>query len=131
MQHRPSPAELLAAVQAFLRADVLPESGGRVRFHLLVALNLLEILRRELALEPGHLRRERDGLAALGLAAPDAADDDAAVREANGRLCAAIRAGDYDPQPARARLLAHLRAVLEDQLRVANPAFLERVTERR
>jgi Domain of unknown function (DUF6285) len=131
MQDRPTPEELLAAVQAFLRADVLPESGGRVRYHLLVALNLLEIVRRELALEPSHLRRERDGLRALGLAGPGAADDDAAVRHANERLSAAIRTGAYDADPARARLLAHLRAVLEDKLRVANPAFLERVTAQR
>lgn len=127
MQDRPTVEELLAAVQDFLRGDVMPGAAGRVRFHLLVAQNLLEIVRRELALEPRLLRREWDGLRELGLVGPDPADYGKALAAANGRLCVAIREGSYDAGAARGTLLAHLRTVVEDKLRVANPSFLERV----
>ena len=135
MQDRPTPDELLRAVQDFLRDDVQPALEGRTRFHLLVALNLLDVLRRELELEPACRAREGERLAALGLLEPTAegppaaaaAPDPAALRAANERLAGAIRAGRYDEGEARRALLAHLRAVVTDKLRVANPAFLERV----
>lgn len=127
MQDRPTPDELLGALEAFVRGEVLPEADGRRRYHLLVALNLLAVLRRELALEPRHLRREWDGLRTLGRVSHEPADYPSAVRHANETLCAAIRAGDYDHGAGREALLRHLRAVVADKLRIANPAFLERV----
>ena len=131
MQDRPGLDELLGAVEAFLRGDVLPAAAARTRYHLLVALNLLAIARRELALEPRLLRREWDGLRELGLVSHEPADYASALRFVNDRLCAAIRAGDYDGAARRAELLGHLRRVVADKLRVANPAFLERVTAER
>ena len=127
MQDRPNLDELLGAIETFLRGDVLPEAAGRPRYHLLVALNLLAIARRELAQEPRHLRREWDGLGELGRVSHDPADYPAALHLANTRLCASIRSGDYDAGAQRSVLLAHLRRVGADKLRVANPAFLARV----
>jgi len=127
VQDRPRLDELLSAVEDFLRADVLPGAAGRTRYHLLVALNLLAIARRELADEPARLRREWDGLRGLGRVSHDPADYASALRFVNERLCAAIRAGDFDSGPPREELLAHLRGVVADKLRVTNPAYLERV----
>jgi len=142
MQDRPTADELLAAIAAFLRADVLPGTPGRLRFHLRVATNLLAVLRRELEAEPAARRREWAGLHALeglSLDGPPPGPDDPppppeSLRGANERLCAAIREGAYDadaPEGAarRTALLAHLRAVVTDKLRIANPAFLERVQQ--
>lgn len=127
MQDRPDKDELLGVIEAFLREDVLPASAGRVRYHLLVALSLLGILRRELSAEPHALQREWDGLRALGVAGPGPEPNAAAVHTANERLCADIRAGTYDAGAERATLLAHLRRVVTDKLGVANPDFLARV----
>jgi hypothetical protein len=127
MQDRPTADELMGAIEDFLRGDVLPRISGRVRYHLLVALNMLGIVRRELDQESLHLRREWDGLRELDLAGNDPEDFPSALRSVNERLCAAIRAGEFDTGPRRKVLFAHLRTVVEDKLRVANPAFLERV----
>ncbi len=132
MHDRPTPGELLEAVQAFLRDEVLGGLQGRTRYHLLVALNLLRIARRETAQAPEQERAEWAGLRALLDDLPpdppaDGPQRRGALAEANGRLCSAIRAGAYDAGPERERLLAHLRAVTAAKLAVANPAFLERV----
>jgi hypothetical protein len=127
MQDRPRVDELIEAVEDFLRGDVLPRSEGRSRYHLRVALNLLNIVRRELAHGPRHQRREWDGLRELGAVSRDPADYATALRSANDRLCAAIRDGQYGAEGPRENLLAHLRRVVADKLRVANPGFLERV----
>lgn len=129
MQDRPSQDELLAAIEGFLRRDVLPGAEGRVRYHLRVAVNLLGILRRELALEPQALQREWEGLRALGIAGPRAGANASDLRAVNERLNAAIREGAYDVGAERTALLHHLRAVVRDKLRVANPDFLRRVEE--
>lgn len=130
MQDRPRVDELIEAVEDFLRGEVLPRSEGRSRYHLRVALNLLNIVRRELALGPRHQRKEWDGLRELGVVSRDPADYATALRSANDRLCGAIRDGQYDAEGPRGNLLAHLRRVVEDKLRVANPGFLERVLGR-
>ena len=127
MQDRPRVDELIEAIENFLRGDVLPRSDGRSRYHLRVALNLLNIVRRELAHGPLQLRMEWDGLRELRAVSHDPADYATALRLANERLCAAIRDGQYDAEGPRGNLLAHLRRVIEDKLRVANPGFLERV----
>lgn len=128
MQDRPTADELLGAIEDFLRSDVLPAISGRVRYHLLVSLNMLSIVRRELDQEPRHWRREWEGLRALGLAGPGPEDLPSALRSVNEQLGVAIRAGEFDSGAGREALLAHLRVVVEDKLRVANPGFLERVS---
>jgi hypothetical protein len=118
VQDLPTAEELLLAVREFLEHDVLPEASGRTRFHARVAINVLAIVERELALGPAADRAERERLAAL---LPDAGDD-ASLTELNERLAAAIRDGGIDA--ARAELWEHLRATVRDKLAIANPRYL-------
>jgi hypothetical protein len=103
----PTAGELIEAVEEFLRDRLAPDVPDEHRFHLRVAVNVLGIVRRELALGPEQAAAHRDRLAALGVA-----DD----RELADR----IRAGDVPPG-TRAAVLA---SVL-DKLRVANPRYAD------
>lgn len=106
---RPGAADLVDAVTAFLREDVVAAGDERVSYLARVAANVLGGVGRELRLGPEHERRHRARLAALGYA------DQAG-------LAAAIRAGEIDDtDPA---LLATVRAAVTDRLAVANPRYL-------
>ena len=52
MQDEPTPTELIKAVADFLRNDITPEIGGHSAFKLRVAINALDLVTRQLALEP-------------------------------------------------------------------------------
>jgi signal transduction protein with GAF and PtsI domain len=98
---RPTPEELAEAIEEFLASEILPTlTDHRLRFRLLVALNALSIVRRELARLPS--------------------EDDSEERE----LAARIRAGDV-PDDA----LARAKAGVEARLRIASPNYLERYRE--
>jgi hypothetical protein len=98
MSERPTPQELAEAIEEFLSGEILPTLGDhRLRFRLLVALNALGILHRELAKLPP--------------------EDDAAQRE----LAARIRAGDVEPGT-----LARVKADVEAKLRIDSPRYLDR-----
>ena len=98
MSERPTAQELTEAIQEFLAGEILPTlSDHRLRFRMLVALNALGIVYRELA--------------ALE------AEDDAEQRE----LAARIRAGDVPPGT-----LGRVKAHVEARLRIASPRCLER-----
>ena len=95
---RPTPDELAEAIEEFLSGEILPAlDDHRLRFRLLVALNALGILRRELAALPEQ--------------------SDAEARE----LAAKIRAGDVAPGT-----LARPRAPSPARLRVDSPRYLDR-----
>lgn len=136
MQDRPTKQELLEVVARFLRSDVLAHTEGRVRFHVLVATNLLDIVRKELELEEGHLVAEARGLASL-LAEPPPVPECVGnklledVRGGNERLCQQIRNGAFTDAESRAELYRHLRATLEDKLAAANPRVLARMKAER
>ena len=98
MSGRPTPDELAEAIEEFLSGEILPAlDDHRQRFRMLVALNALGILRRELAALP--------------------AEDDTEARE----LAAKIRAGEVAPGT-----LARVKAGVEERLRVNSPRYLER-----
>ena len=98
MSERPTAQELAEAVEEFLAEEILPTlDDHRLRFRLLVALNALGIIGRELSKLPP--------------------EDDAEQRE----LAARIRAGDV---PADA--LARVKADAEKRLRIASPRYLDR-----
>jgi hypothetical protein len=109
---RPSAAELVTAVREFLERDILDavEGRGRVRFHTLVAINVLGMVERELALGQAQAAAHAERLAGLG------AGGDA-------ELAAAIRAGDLDDRATEVR--AALTESVRDKLLVANPGYLE------
>ncbi len=98
MSERPTAQELTEAIVEFLGGEILPTlDDHRLRFRMLVALNALGIVHRELAALP--------------------AEDDAEQRE----LVRRIRAGDVPPG-TRARVQADVEA----RLRVVSPQTLER-----
>jgi hypothetical protein len=137
MQDRPTALELLAAVRDFITRHVVPALDGSRRFHARVAANVLAIVERELRDADAQLREEWAGLRALCVSGADVAtpDDDvppgdpavlrAAVAALNADLAARIRNGDADAGAFREVVLRHLRATIDDKLRIANPGYLE------
>lgn len=127
MQDRPNFDELLEAVAGFLHDDVLTNTTGRLNFHARVAGNVLQMLRRELAMEEEHLTREWDGLCELlGREEQPARLSQLRLRliERNQEMAERIRGGDADAAPFREAVLAHLRSVTRDKLAVSNPGLL-------
>jgi hypothetical protein len=98
VSERPTADELAEAIEEFLAGEILPTlADHRLRFRMLVALNALGIVERELAKLP--------------------AEDDTERWE----LAARIRASDV-PDDA----LARARADVEARLRISSPHYLER-----
>ena len=128
MQDRPSVPELLEAVRAFLVEDVVPALEGPRQFHARVAANVLAIVGRELAGEDASLVSEWRRLSELLGGASETPVRlqalRAAVRDGTAALAERIRRGEADAAPFRARVRAHVRATVEDKLRVANPRFV-------
>ncbi|GIW17672.1 DUF6285 domain-containing protein [Tepidiforma sp.] len=133
MQDRPTFDELLEAVAGYLRDDVMPNTQGRLSFHARVSMNVVEMLRRELATMEEHLAREWDGLDRL-LGVEPMPPRLAGVREAllrrNADLCERIRKGDADEGPWRLAVLSHLRTVTLDKLEVSNPGLAAEYRDR-
>ncbi len=105
----PTSAELIEAVREWIERDVLTSTEGRLKFHSRVAVNVLAMVERELAMGEQQEADHSDRLASLGLA------DDA-------EFARAIRNGDLDDRLDDVRAL--LRADVDDKLAVANPKYL-------
>ena len=87
------------AVREFLEHDVMAATEGRVQFHTRVAVNVLNIVARELELGDASPPRERERAAAL-------LGHDGDVDDLERELAAAIRSGALDDRldaGARAR----------------------------
>lgn len=133
MQDRPTYDELLEAVAGYLRDDVMPNTQGRLSFHARVAMNVVEMLRRELATMEEHLAREWDGLDhLLGVEPmpPRLSNVREALERRNEALCDRIRKGEADEGPWRLAVLGHLRTVTLDKLAVSNSALAEEYRDR-
>ena len=129
MQDRPSHDELLAAVERFLDAEIIPNSEGARRFHARVSSNVIRIVRRELEHEDQHLAAEWAGLdGLLGRQEPPSgrATLGKAIQARNAELCERIRRGDSDAGPYRAQLLEHVRRTVRNKLQVSDPNWLQR-----
>ena len=101
MSERPTPDELAEAIEEFLSREILPTlDDHRARFRMLVALNALGIVRRELAQLPPVDDAEQRGLAER------------------------IRAGDVP-----AGTLARVMADVAELLRIASAHYLDRYGE--
>jgi hypothetical protein len=105
----PTTQELADALEAFLRAEVVPSTDRRLSFMARVAANVAAIIRRELDLGPAYAAAHRARLESLGVR------DDA-------ELCAAIRDGGFDERWNEVVRLARADSV--DKLRIANPRWL-------
>jgi hypothetical protein len=101
MQDRPTAAELLATIEEYLTGEVLPNVSGTLRYHTLVAANLVRILERETEQYPAAVAAERDALCELlGVAAAGRAEDQ--VLELNATLAERLRHGGEGPAFERA-----------------------------
>lgn len=105
----PRMADLVEAVVEFLENDVATELSGRRRFHLRVAVNALNIVKRQLQLHDQLAQTGEAALSSMGVSSE---------RE----LAEAIRAGDMDD---REDLPDALRALVSARLKVNNPTYLE------
>lgn len=97
MSERPTSQELTEAILEFLGGEILPTlTDHRLRFRMLVAMNALSIVYRELDALP--------------------VEDDAEQRH----LAARIRSGDVPPGALR-----RVKADVEARLSIASPRYLE------
>ena len=65
MQDEPGPAELTKAVADFLREDIAPQVAGQNAFKLRVAINMLDLVTRQLTLETASDAAEGERLRKL------------------------------------------------------------------
>lgn len=105
----PTAEQLVESVREWLERDVLPATEGRLQFHARVAVNVLAMVERELAVGAQQAAAHEQRLAQLGCA-----DD--------GELAARIRHGELDDRLPEVRDLVW--ASVRDKLAVANPKYL-------
>jgi hypothetical protein len=114
MQDRPNADELLEAVAGFLREQAMPALPGQLGFHARVAANVVDLVRRQLALAPAAEAAEQARLRSL-------LGCDGALADLNADLCRAIadgRIGLHTPG-----LTDHLWRVALDKLAVDQPGY--------
>jgi len=112
---RPTPVEILQAIDQFLQDKVAPQLEPHSRFHLKVTSHLLRLLQREWdqvdALESTELDRLHQ------LLDSDSPDLDLLNRE----LCDAIHSGQLGLD--NLALKDHLRQTARDKLAIDNPKY--------
>ena len=65
MQDKPGPADLLSAVSKFLRDELLPTLSAHHAFQLRVSCNALDLIQRQISLEPASDAAEVERLRKL------------------------------------------------------------------
>jgi Domain of unknown function (DUF6285) len=114
MQDEPTPIELTKAVADFLRNDITPMISGHNAFKLRVAINILDLVTRQLTLEDGSATAEADRLAKLlGM--------QGSLIEQNRALAERIASGEVDL--ATAGLSEHLWRTTLAKLAVDQPNY--------
>lgn len=124
MQDQPNPAELLPPILAFLREDVMPKLSGRDLYQMRVAINALDLVRRQLELAPASDVAELARLTAL-------LGHDGTLEVLNAELAERIAAGDLTLETPG--LPEHLRATAMEKLAVDQPSYAayQRALEKR
>jgi hypothetical protein len=114
MQDEPTPTELIRAVADFLRNDITPVISGHSAFKLRVAINALDLVTRQLALEQGSDAAEIGRLTQLlGM--------QGSLGELNRALAERIASGGADLQTPG--LADHLWQTTMDKLAVDQPNY--------
>ena len=114
MQDEPTPIELTKAVADFLRNDITPLISGHQAFKLRVAINILDLVTRQLTQEEGSDAKEIERLRALlGI--------EGSVTELNRALAERIAKGEVDL--ATPGLAEHLWTTTMDKLAVDQPNY--------
>jgi hypothetical protein len=127
VQDRPTLDELLAAVERWLREDVVSNQTGALRYQGRVAANILRAVRREVEHDEDSLEEEWRGLDALLGAAERPASFSGlrdTIRARTEDLCARIQDGHADKEPFRTATLVHVRNAVRQKLLVTNPDWL-------
>ncbi|WP_063691154.1 DUF6285 domain-containing protein [Bradyrhizobium stylosanthis] len=114
MQDEPTPIELTKSVADFLRGDIAPLISGHQAFKLRVAINILDLVTRQLTQEEQSDAAEVERLRAmLGI--------EGSVTELNRALAERIAKGEVDL--ATPGLAEHLWATTMDKLAVDQPNY--------
>jgi hypothetical protein len=114
MQDEPTPTELTKAVADFLRNDIAPVTSGHNAFKLRVAINMLDLVTRQLTLEEGSDAAEAVRLVRLlGM--------EGSLIELNRALSDNIAKGEVDLQTPG--LAEHLWQTTMDKLAVDQPNY--------
>ena len=114
MQDEPTPTELTKAVADFLRNDIAPTQSGHNAFKLRVAINMLDLVTRQLTLEEGRDAAEAARLRQLlGVDGP--------LIELNRALADKITSGEMDLRTPG--LAEHLWQTTMDKLAVDQPGY--------
>ena len=114
MQDEPTPTELTKAVADFLRNDIAPLISGHQAFKLRVAINVLDLVVRQLTLSEGSDAAEAERLKALlGI--------NGALIDQNRELAGKIASGEIDLKTPG--LAAHLWQTTLDKLAVDQPNY--------
>jgi hypothetical protein len=114
MQDEPTPIELTKAVADFLRDDIAPMVLGHQAFKLRVAINILDLVTRQLTLEAASDATETARLAGL-------LDTQGSLIELNRALADSIAKGQVDLQTSG--LADHLWQTTMDKLAVDQPNY--------
>jgi hypothetical protein len=114
MQDEPGPTELTKAVADFLREDIAPLLSGQSAFKLRVAINMLDLVTRQLTLATVSDAAEAERLRKL-LAMPGS------LFELNRALADAIAKGELDLETPG--LAEHLWQTTMDKLAVDQPTY--------
>jgi hypothetical protein len=114
MQDEPTPEELIKAVADFLRNDIAPMISGHNAFKLRVSINALDLVTRQLALEPGSDAAEVSRLSQL-------LGKQGSLGELNRVLADRIAKGEVDLQTPG--LADHLWQATMDKLAVDQPNY--------
>ena len=114
MQDEPTPTELTKAVADFLREEIVPVIKGHNAFKLRVAINALDLVTRQLALEQGSDAKETARLAQL-------LGQEGSLIDLNRALADGIAKGEVDLQTPG--LSQHLWQTTMDKLAVDQPNY--------
>jgi hypothetical protein len=114
MQDEPIPSELIKAVADFLRDDIAPVVGGHSAFKLRVAINALDLVTRQLALEVSSDAAEAERLSQL-------LGRQGSLQELNRTLSERIASGEADLQTPG--LAEHLWQTTLAKLAVDQPNY--------
>ena len=114
MQDEPTPIELTKSVADFLRNDITPLISGHQAFKLRVAINILDLVTRQLTREEGSAAAEVERLRALlGM--------DGSLIDLNRTLAMRIAKGEIDL--ATPGLAEHLWQTTMNKLAVDQPNY--------
>jgi adenosine/AMP kinase len=115
MADRPTADELIVAVREFLERDVMPVVDGRTAFHLRVAMNVLNIVERELTVGEAVADQERNRLITI-------VGHDGDLESLRREAATQIRTGALDDRFDE--ILGLLTETARDSLAVNNPKYL-------